>query len=76
MFTLSDCDPAGHQMPISIARKLQAFKDQFFPDLEFEVVPVALTPQQVEAEGLPSAPMKEGEKRSGRPSASASRAIK
>jgi hypothetical protein len=23
MFTLSDCDPAGHQMPVSIARKLQ-----------------------------------------------------
>jgi hypothetical protein len=22
MFTLSDCDPAGHQMPVSIARKL------------------------------------------------------
>jgi hypothetical protein len=66
MFTLSDCDPAGHQMPISIARKLQAFKDQFFPDLEFEVVPVALTPEQVEAEGLPSAPMKDGERRADR----------
>jgi hypothetical protein len=66
MFTLSDCDPAGHQMPISIGRKLQAFKDQFFPDLEFEVVPVALTPEQVEAEGLPSAPMKDGERRADR----------
>ena len=31
MFTLSDCDPAGHQMPVSIARKLQAFRDLFFP---------------------------------------------
>ena len=50
MFTLSDCDPAGHQMPVSIARKLQAFADLFFPDLRFEVVPVALTPEQVKAE--------------------------
>jgi len=63
VFTLSDCDPAGHQMPISIARKLQAFKDLFFHHLEFEVVPVALTVEQVEAEGLPSTPLKLGEKR-------------
>jgi hypothetical protein len=27
MFTLSDCDPAGHQMPVSIARKLHARTD-------------------------------------------------
>jgi len=66
VFTLSDCDPAGHQMPISIARKLQAFKDQFFHGLEFEVVPVALTVEQVKAENLPSAPMKETEKRADR----------
>ena len=56
MFTLSDCDPAGHQMPVSIARKLQAFRDLFFPRLRFEVVRVALTPEQVEAEGLPRHP--------------------
>jgi hypothetical protein len=66
MFTLSDCDPAGHQMPISIARKLQAFKDQFFRHLKFEVVPIALTVEQVEAENLPSAPLKETEKRADR----------
>jgi hypothetical protein len=66
MFTLSDCDPAGRQMPVSIGRKLQAFRDLFFPDLQFEVVPVALTPEQVRTEGLPSTPLKEGEKRADR----------
>jgi hypothetical protein len=66
MFTLSDCDPAGHQMPVSIARKLQAFHDLFFPDLCFEVVRVALTPEQVEAEDLPSTPLKATEKRASR----------
>ena len=67
MFTLSRiCDPAGHQMPVSIARKLQAFHDLFFPDLRFEVVRVALTPEQVEQEGLPSTPLKETEKRASR----------
>jgi arsenate reductase-like glutaredoxin family protein len=66
LFTLSDCDPAGHQMPVSIARKLQAFRDLFFPDLCFEVARVALTPEQVEAENLPSTPLKDTEKRASR----------
>jgi hypothetical protein len=66
VFTLSDCDPAGRQMPVSIARKLQAFRTLFFPDLRFEVVPVALTPDQVRDQGLPSTPLKEGEKRADR----------
>jgi hypothetical protein len=66
MFTLSDCDPAGRQMPVSIARKLQAFADLFFHDLRFEVVPVALTPAQAKKEGLPSTPLKKGESRANR----------
>jgi hypothetical protein len=53
-------------MPVSIARKLQAFKDLFFPSLRFEVVRVALTPEQVTAEGLPETPLKETEKRASR----------
>jgi hypothetical protein len=66
MFTLSDCDPAGHQMPVSIARKLQAFSDLFFPNLAFEVVRIALTPEQVRDEELPSTPLKATEKRASR----------
>jgi hypothetical protein len=62
LFTLADCDPSGHQMPVSIGRKLQAFRDGFFPRLRFELVPVALTPEQVRAENLPSTPMKDTEK--------------
>jgi hypothetical protein len=63
VFTISDCDPAGYQMPISIGRKLQAFKDLLFPKFKFEVVPVALLPEQVHELGLPSTPLKAGEKR-------------
>ena len=66
MFTLVDCDPAGRQMAVSIARKLQVFRDLFFPDLEFEVVPIALEPEQVERLGLPSTPLKVEEKRASR----------
>ena len=66
VFTVSDCDPAGWQMPVSIGRKLQALRDLLFPDLRFEVVPVALTVEQVRELGLPSTPLKETEKRADR----------
>jgi hypothetical protein len=66
VFAISDCDPAGWQMPISIARKLQAFKSSQFPELEFQVRRVALIPDQVREYGLPSTPMKETEKRAGK----------
>jgi hypothetical protein len=66
MFPLSDCDPAGRQMAVSIARKLQAFRDLLFPRFEFEVVPIALEPEHVRDLGLPSTPLKEKEKRADR----------
>jgi hypothetical protein len=66
LFTLADCDPAGRQMSVSISRKLQAFRDLLFPKLKFEVVPVALTVEQVRELGLPSTPLKETEKRADR----------
>jgi hypothetical protein len=58
-----DCDPSGWQMPISVARKLQAFKVIEFPQLVFEVHRVGLTPDQVRMYGLPSSPLKDTEKR-------------
>jgi hypothetical protein len=50
-------------MPISIGRKLQALHDLLFPDFQFEVVPVALTVEQVRQLNLPSTPLKQTEKR-------------
>jgi hypothetical protein len=63
VLVLADCDPAGHQMAVSIGRKLQALRDLRFPDLEFEVVPVALTVEQARELRLPSTPLKETERR-------------
>lgn len=63
VLAFSDCDPAGWQMPISIGRKLQAFRASLFPELEFEVHRVALTPDHVREHGLPSPPLKETERR-------------
>ena len=59
----SDADPAGWQMPISVARKLQAMQVALFPELEFEVHRVALTPDQVREYGLPSTPLRDTERR-------------
>lgn len=66
VFCLSDADPAGWQMPVSIARKLQACKAALFPDIEFQVRRVALSPDQVRSYGLPSTPLKATEKRGDR----------
>jgi hypothetical protein len=63
VFYLSDFDPSGWQMPISVARKLQAHRDMHFPDLDFEMRPVALNLEQARELGLPSTPLKESERR-------------
>lgn len=62
----SDFDPSGHQMPISVARKLQALRDLRYPELDIQVHHVALTLDQVRRLGLPSTPLKETERRADR----------
>lgn len=66
VFYFSDSDPSGWQMPLSLGRKLQAFQTSLFPDLDFELHRVALTPEQVGAYGLPSTPLKASERRGDR----------
>jgi hypothetical protein len=60
---LSDFDPAGNNMPVSVARRLQALKDHLYPDLLIEVHHVGLTLEQVIKHELPSSFIKETEKR-------------
>jgi hypothetical protein len=62
----SDFDPSGHQMPVSVARKLQALRDLYYPDLSIQLYPVALTLDQIRALALPSSPLKETERRASR----------
>ncbi|HEX2298147.1 MAG TPA: hypothetical protein VHH34_06470 [Pseudonocardiaceae bacterium] len=63
---LSDCDPAGWQMAVSVGCKLMALKAGLFPGLQFEMYRVALTPDQVREYGLPSIPLKDTERRADR----------
>jgi hypothetical protein len=62
----SDFDPSGHQMAISVARKLQALYDLHHPSLEIQLHPVALTVGQVRSLNLRSTPLKEEERRADR----------
>jgi hypothetical protein len=66
VFYHSDFDPSGHQMPVSVARKLQALRDLYYPNLDIKLYPVALTLDQIRRLGLPSSPLKETEKRASR----------
>jgi hypothetical protein len=63
VLTFCDSDPSGWQMAVSIGRKLQGFRALHFPNLDFRVYRVALTPQQVKEYGLPSTPLKPDEDR-------------
>jgi hypothetical protein len=64
VLSFSDFDPSGYQMPISVARKLQALRDLLYPTLDIQLHPVALTLDQVQRLELPSTPLKETEQRS------------
>jgi hypothetical protein len=59
----TDFDPGGWQMPVSLARKLQAHIVREFPNLDVRLIRVALTLDQVELHELPDSPIKKGEKR-------------
>ena len=63
VFTFTDFDPTGNNMPAIIGRKLQALRDLHYPDLDFEIRPVAMTEAQVRTLNLPSTPLKETERR-------------
>jgi hypothetical protein len=62
----SDFDPSGYQMPVSVARKLQALKDLRYPLLDIRLHHVALNLDQVRNLALPSTPLKPSEKRADR----------
>jgi hypothetical protein len=59
VFYLSDFDPDGHRMPVTVARKFQALCDLRFPGLDLRLYPVALTLEQCIKYDLPSVPLKE-----------------
>ncbi len=65
IFYVSDFDPAGYGMPISVARKIEFLVDQLELDMDIRLEPIALTRDQVQQYGLPRTPIKDTELRRG-----------
>jgi hypothetical protein len=63
IFYISDFDPAGFGMPVSVARKVEFFLRDGGLDLDIRLEPIALTQDQVQTYRLPRTPIKETEKR-------------
>jgi hypothetical protein len=56
---ISDFDPAGLGMPISVARKVEYFqRNEGYDDLDLMLHPIALTAEQVATYQLPRVPVK------------------
>jgi len=63
IFYISDFDPAGYGMPVSVARKLEFFLSHLELDLDIKLEPIALTGEQVDSYSLPRTPIKPTELR-------------
>lgn len=63
---ISDFDPAGIDMPISISRKIEFYqRNDGFSDCDIALIPIVLTKEQVEYYKLPRIPVKESDGRKG-----------
>lgn len=63
IFYVSDFDPAGQSMPVSIARKIEFFVRTERPDLDIKLFASVLTAEQCRQYNLPRIPIKDTEKR-------------
>jgi hypothetical protein len=62
IFYISDFDPAGDGMPVGVARQLEFWLQQYAPDADIKLQPLALTHAQVTEYELPRIPIKESDK--------------
>jgi hypothetical protein len=63
---ISDFDPQGESMPISVARKIEHALCARDLDLDIQVIPLALTKEQCAELDLPRVPIKDGDAGKGR----------
>jgi hypothetical protein len=60
---ISDFDPGGRSMPKAVARKVEFTTAKFNLDVDLQLIPLALTPDQCREYRLPRTPIKDTEKR-------------
>jgi hypothetical protein len=65
IFYVSDFDPAGQSMPVSVSRKVEYFVRTLGLSVDARVFPVILTAEQVHSYRLPRTPIKDTERRRG-----------
>jgi hypothetical protein len=63
IFYVSDFDPAGQSMPVSVSRKVEYFVRTLGLNVDVRVFPVILTLEQVQYYQLPRTPIKDTERR-------------
>jgi len=63
IFVLSDFDPAGQSIPLTIARKIEYFNHRYGYNLNIKLANLALTYEQVVKYSLPKTIIKDTEKR-------------
>jgi len=63
---MSDFDPAGRSMPVSVSRKLEFYIGKFDFEVDVTLNPLVLTEEQCQHYRLPRTPIKETEKRKDR----------
>lgn len=60
---LSDFDPGGRSMPKAVARKVEFTIQKFNLDVDFQLIPLVLSPEQCRQYNLPRIPIKDTERR-------------
>lgn len=60
---ISDFDPAGLSMPVSVSRKIEKFLDDTDESFDVRLIPIILTYEQCQEYELPRTPIKASEKR-------------
>src|SRR5262249_42421416 len=60
---ISDFDPGGRSMPKAVARKVEFTIAKFNLDVDLQLIPLALTPDQCREYRLPRTPIKDTERR-------------
>lgn len=62
---ISDFDPAGASMPVSVARQIEYWIQRYLPNADIRLKPIILTANQIDRYRLPRVPIKDSDLRKG-----------
>ncbi len=62
---ISDFDPAGASMPVSVSRQIEYWIQRYLPNADIRLKPIILTASQIDRYRLPRIPIKDSDLRKG-----------